>query len=100
MRGSALHAAEARELGRLGPVGSCDDDPRVLIHRRILVRSARLRESTGRCAGRTLSTSPRCVEGSAHDPVEAPAVGDALQLVLAGVLEREARSSGQILDGP
>ena len=30
---------------------------------------------------------------SAHDPVEAPAVGDALKLVLARVLEREARQS-------
>ena len=36
---------------------------------------------------------------SAHDPVEVPAVGDALKLVLARVLEREARSCCQVLHG-
>ena len=34
-----------------------------------------------------------------HHPIEAPPVGDALQLVLAGVLEREAGPCDQILHG-
>ena len=36
---------------------------------------------------------------SAHHPVQAPAVGDALQLVLAGVLEDEPAPGGQVLHG-
>lgn len=35
---------------------------------------------------------------SAHDPEEVPAVGDAFQLVLAGVLERQPRAGDEILD--
>src|SRR3972149_6185923 len=35
---------------------------------------------------------------SAHYPVEPPAVGDALQLVLARVLEREARPCDEVPD--
>ena len=40
----------------------------------------------------------RASEGGARHPVEVPRVGDALQLVLACVLEREAGAGDKILD--
>ncbi len=40
----------------------------------------------------------RVVEGSGQDPIEAPAIGNTLQLVLAGVLERETRSRHEVFD--
>ena len=43
--------------------------------------------------------SPSCIRLSAQYPIEPPAVGDALELVFAGVLEGEPGAGNQILHG-
>ena len=41
----------------------------------------------------------RSSEALVHHPVEVPAVGDALQLVPTGVLEREPRARDEVFHG-
>jgi tetratricopeptide (TPR) repeat protein len=85
-------SSEAREISRRSRAGTVNPilRPTVIPWAQDLIQALRdLRRGT---------LAP-CRRRSPHDPIETPAVGNALQLVLAGVFEGETGASHQVLHG-